>query len=192
MLKHFKSQFLWTSFCHHNLHCKIMQSVIVSLISITGNRGASHPASPRMTRVVTRGQSRWVGLSCSSRNFRLPATHFHLNCASCVCCCFFCIWTFGGFVPHVWVHASFSSLCRDASSVCTVCLCVGWLNVSLVWGSIHHNVIVWGCVCVLSVCMSYVCVSAVTWLSFLLLRVACVCGCRSAKVNTRWKNENKP
>ena len=69
----------------------------------------------------------------------------------------FCFWTVGGFVPHVWVHASVRHCVETLVPCSLVCLCVGWLNVSLVWGSMHPNVIVWGCVCVLCVCMSVSC-----------------------------------
>ena len=84
--------------------------------------------------------------------------HFPFNCASCVCVVhFFCISTFDGFVAHVWVDTyHFVIVSRTLLPCSPMCLCVGWLNVSLVLGAIHHIVIVWGCVCVLSVCMSCV------------------------------------
>ena len=86
------------------------------------------------------------------------------------------------------------SLCRDASSVFTnVFVCWVIQRLSCFECAIHHFVIVRVCGCVLSVCMSCVrfCGDVVEVL--LLSRVACVCGCRSAKVITRLKkHEIKP
>ena len=102
--------------------------------------------------------------------------HFPFNCASCVCVVhFFCISTFDGFVAHVWVDTyHFVIVSRTLLPCSPMCLCVGWLNVSLVLGAIHHIVIVWGCVCVLSVCMSCVhfCGDVVEVFAFARL---CVC-----------------
>ena len=92
------------------------------------------------------------------KKFYFWNVHFHLNCASCVFCSLF--FAFGHLVglcrmfgfTHDFRH------CVETLVPCSlVCLCVGWLNVSLVWGAIHHIVIVWGCICVVSVCMSVFC-----------------------------------
>ena len=152
----------------------------------------SHPASPRMTRVVTRGQSRWVGLSCSSRNFRWPATQAkELRNASCVCVVLFCIWTIGGFVPHVWVHAWFSSLCRNACSVCT-CVFVCWVTECFSCfgcdSSCCHRVGLWLCsVCVYVFCAFLRCVVKF----FVFARCVCV-GVVQPKSTPAEKNETNP
>ena len=105
----------------------------------------------------------------------------HLACVCVVHVALFCFWTVGGFVPHVWVHVSFRHCVETLLPCSLVCLCVGWLNVSLVLGSMHHNVIVWGCICVLSVCMSVSCLcmrfcgDVVKF--FALARCVCVCVC---------------
>ena len=132
---------------------------------------------------------------CNNCNHETHSLSFSL-CILRVCVIhvflFFCMSTFDGFVAHVWVDTyHFVTVSRTLLPCSLVCLCVGWLNVSYVLGAIHHIVIVWGCVCVLSVCMSCVrfCGDVVEGFCFCALRV---CGCRSAKVNTRWKNETNP
>ena len=54
-------------------------------------------------------------------------SNFRFTCASCACVLFtlfFFIWTFGGFVPHVWVDASFRHHVEMRLPCLPLCSCV--------------------------------------------------------------------
>ena len=68
--------------------------------------------------------------------------HLHSNCASCVLFTCFCIQTFGGSVPHVWVHASFCHCVETLFSRAPMFLCVSVYNENhykYTFSHHHHN-----------------------------------------------------
>ena len=65
-----------------------------------------------------------------------------------------------------------SSSCQPIASGQISGSFVWWFNVSFVLGAIHHFVIVWGCICVMSVCMFCVCFCRDVVVVLLSLRVA--------------------